>query len=375
MVDTTCLLIPLTNVVFLDQNNKEIPDWDLHSKTEYYSKYIRNPTKKDKESGLYFPRLTLYDRRFGDVPKVKIEFSAPKLLYCNNLQELTDNDFDEVIQALQDRLIRMGVRIFNVHLRNANVSSIHFSKNILLENGYTASYIISQITKINLRKSFDFTRSKYTNDGQSLCAHTSSHELVIYDKIADLKKLKKRAIDRDQTKYQMSLFNKIKKSQELIEILRFEIRLTRKQKLKSILKKVGFEKDITFQNLFSTSLSKLVVTLYWEDIVKSNNLGLFTIETGTKDTFQSIYHSVPEMKAKEAIYLLGLMTLAKEANGLRELRSIIETKGKQRSWYRIAKDFREISDSLSKNKLRDWVIQLDLYIKEYQLITKLPCKE
>ena len=75
-----------------------------------------------------------------------------------------------------------------------------------------------------MRKSFDFTKARYMNDGESLVAHTSSHEMILYDKVADIKKGPKRAIDRDQTLYQISFFDEIPKS-ELLEILRMEIRL------------------------------------------------------------------------------------------------------------------------------------------------------
>jgi hypothetical protein len=371
MIDTVVLLIPIHDVILMDESNEDIPNWDLQAKTEYYKKYIRNPSRRQRNGGKYFPRLTLYERRFGQMPNIKIEFSAPKLIYYNNLQELVDSDFEQVILTLQERLKMMGVHVFKKYLENANVSSIHYSKNILLENGYTSSYIISQLSKIDLRKSFDFARARYINDGQSLCAHTSSHEMVLYDKIADLKKSNKRAIDRDQTTYQTKLFDGVKDS----EVLRFEIRLNRKQKLKSVLLKLGHDKEIIFNHLFDEEISKKVVMHYWKTIIKSNNLGLFTIDVSTKDLLQSVYHSRQGMKAKQAIYLTGLVLLAKDANGSRELRSIVESKKNTRSWYRISKDFREVSDAILDNNLRDWVMQVESKLHDYHPLTTLPCKE
>lgn len=366
MIDTVCLLIPLNLCIFLDKNNEEIPDWDMHSKTENYQKFVRNPTKKDKASGLYFPRVTLFKRRYDQFQNVKIEFSAPKILYHNNLEELTNADFDKVIDTLQDRLKRMGVRIFRDSLVNAKVSTIHYSKNIQLTDGYTASHLISEIGKIDLRKSFDFSRARYINDGQSFCAHTASHELVIYDKISDLSKGKKRAIDRDQTSYQTSLFGEIKSKKQLVEVLRFEVRLCKKDKINSLFQKLGYEKDLNFQQMFDSRISQKVVGHYWEKVIGAKDNGLFTLSMSSKDLLREIYKSRLDIKPNRAIYLVGLASLAKDGNGLRELRAILTGKANDRTWYRIIADHREFAETISKQRLRDWVYQIDKSIKEFK---------
>src|SRR3989339_2237245 len=275
MIDTVCLTLPYNGLVLFNENNQAVPQWDLQSKTENYSKHVRNPSKADKESGLYFPRLTVYNRRFGQLPSVKIEFSVPKLIFNNNLEELSDQRFNDVIEALQDRLEKMGVRIFKQVLASAPITTVHFSKNFSLSDGYTSNYIISELQKIDLRKSFDFARARYINNGQSICAHTRSHELVIYDKIADLEKTKKRAIDKDQTATQLNLFDSLKTKDALVEVLRLEIRLCNKQKINSVLKKLGFTQNPTFQDIFNSNVSKVFIGHYWNTLIKTNQLALF----------------------------------------------------------------------------------------------------
>ena len=197
MIDTVCLLIPKDKLTVLDLSSYGVPRWNLHSKTDQYEKFVKNPSKRDLDSGLYFPRLTGYKRKsYGQEANVRIEFSVPKLLYLNNLDELEDKDFPEVIETLMERLQTMGIVVKKSVLENASVSSVHFSKNIQLEDGYTVCHLISEMNKVNLRKSFDFAKTRFMNDGQSLYAHTTAHQLVIYDKIADLNKDKKRAIDK-----------------------------------------------------------------------------------------------------------------------------------------------------------------------------------
>lgn len=369
MIDTVCLLIPQAKAILIDLTGQGVTRWDLQSKTNDYQKFVRNPSRSEKDLGLYYPRLTAYRRRFGDDANFKVEFSAPKLIYKNNLEELSDGDFEKVIDALKDRLYRLGVVVENDTLVQAKVSSVHFSKNIVLSDGCTSSYIISEIGKIDLRKSFDFARARYINDGQSLCAHTTAHELAIYDKIADLAKDKKRAVDKDQTQYQMSLFHELEKRNKLLEVIRFEIRLAKKQKLNSVLAKLGYNKDPTFKDVFSSGMGMKVVRYYWEAIIKERNLGLFTIQMSQKDILRNIYRVYPTIKPNRALYLIGLFALAKEGNGMRELRSMLAKKTDDRTWYRLANDLRQLSSSLASNQVRDWVTQIDQALTDYKPLT------
>lgn len=361
MIDTVCLLIPRDKMLYLSG----ISSWDLYSKTNEYEKYVRNPSRTEKETGRYFPRLTGYKRRFSQDANIRLEFSAPKLIFLNNLEELEDKNFAEVVDALQDRLKTMGVIVSKLVLENASVSSVHFSKNILLEDGYTASHLISEMNKVNLRKSFDFTRSRYINDGQSLYAHTSSHQLIIYDKMADLGKDKKRAIDKDQTLYQLNLFSQLEKK-EAPEVIRFEIRLNLKQKMNSVLEKLGYRKNPIFREVFSSEVSQKVVTDYWQKLIKEKSLGLFSISVSVKDILQTLFLADKKLKPNRAVYLLGLFTLAKDENGMRQLRSIVSKRSQDRTWYRIAKDMQTASELITKNRIRDWITQIDKKLEDYK---------
>jgi len=129
MIDTVCLLIPKDKLIVLEMSSYGVPTWNLHSRTDQYDKYVKNPSKRDKDSGRYFPRLTGYKRKgFAQDANVRIEFSVPKLLYLNNLDELENKDFTQVIEVLQDRLQSMGISVTKSVLQNASVSSVHFQR-------------------------------------------------------------------------------------------------------------------------------------------------------------------------------------------------------------------------------------------------------
>ena len=98
-------------------------------------KCVQNPTTTELKLGIYKPRLTLYKRpnkQGGSDMPLKIEFSAPKMLFGNNFDELTDSDFPNLLTKLKRTLKEMGVFILEDHLTSAPVSAIHFSKNIPL---------------------------------------------------------------------------------------------------------------------------------------------------------------------------------------------------------------------------------------------------
>ena len=128
-----------------------------------FSVFINNATKEQKEDKTkYYPRVAGIKQGYKKI--VKIEFSVPKLIFLNNLDELEEKDFDEVINTLHERLKEMNVYIEKKRLRVAEVSAIHFGKNIILKDGYTPSYVISELEKININKHFDVTKTRFMSD-------------------------------------------------------------------------------------------------------------------------------------------------------------------------------------------------------------------
>ena len=90
-------------------------------------KYIRNPTKQELEKGFYYPRMTLMQQCFSDgnfIIKLKIEFSAPKLMFKNNFDELEDKDFDNVVDTLLRKLEEMGIETRRAYLVKSYIQKI-----------------------------------------------------------------------------------------------------------------------------------------------------------------------------------------------------------------------------------------------------------
>ena len=363
MIDTVVLSIPKSAITFLNDAK-----WDLSARTIAYERYIKNPWRREKDSGLYFPRLSGYKTRWKeDSDFVRIEFSVPKILFLNNLIELRDTDFESVIKTLQERLKMMNIGIEKETLRRASVRCIHFSKNIILTDGYTTSYIIKELNKVNMRKNIDMTKARYMNGGESLCAHTTTHEMVIYDKVSDLKKWTKRAIDKDQTAYQMNLFEPIQKAKT--EILRIEIRLSDTNKMNRVLVELWYNKNPHFFEVFNTTMSQEVLLYYWKKYITDWSLGTHSTLTTPHEVLTACLSK--KCKLKEAIYLTGLVLLSRDGDGVRDLRTIITKNAHERTWYRTVSDLKKMETILADIQYpRSWVTQLEKALKAYAPIKK-----
>lgn len=363
MIDTVVLKIP-KHLIQMDNS----PNWQSFLQNEYSQKWIRNMTVEEKRNQIYRPRVT-GQKRTGCVDSIKIEFSCPKIIFANNVDELVETDFPTVIDRLQATLKEIGLFVPVDVLKKAQVLSFHPSKNIELSKGYTSRFVIKELNKINIKKIFDLNKTDFRNDGQSLQVYSNSHSLVFYDKIADLNKALKRAIDRDQTIQQLSLFEQIKRTCSTLEILRMEVRLCNKRKINSLLKKLKFSINPIFQDLFNNRLCQKIILDYWENTIKHHNGLVLNTFSSPYQVLSNLIRASPEISAKEAVYLVGLKCIANQEAGISALRSLIEKGYSPRTWYRVAKDMKRLNQ-MSKLPKQDWVNQIENQLSGFRPLRK-----
>ncbi len=305
----------------------------------------QNPTPNELKNGIYKPRLTLtnrynYQKRKREAT-LKIELSLPKLLYGNNFDELTQDDFTPAVAFLKSRLKEMGVLVFTKELENAPVSAIHYSKNIPLTDGLTPHYIIGKIKEANIKLSLDVNQTDYRNEGYSYKWHSNSYEVTFYDKIKDLEtstKSEKRALEKDNA-IQLNLFETFQERKRL-EVLRMEVRLNKRQKIGQLFKYIGITSELTYKNIFNASVSQKVL-LHYLDEIESKRLPLFDYKpTNSKGLLAELIVQNPELKLKRIVQIFGLKQIFDSVNP-RELRTMFGNKS-QRSWYRLIAEAKAI---------------------------------
>lgn len=291
--------------------------------------YIQNSTRADISANGYRPRLTIR-RRFTRgvyLTPLRIEFSIPKLLFGNNLAEITETDFNATLNKLQFQLFKMGIKVKMEILENCSVIAIHFCKNIALNGGFTALYAIRQLSKLNFSKKLDHNTRDFRNDGQALYLHCGTHQVVFYDKMADLHQSDKRSLDYHRNDCQLNLLEDAPK-----EVLRWEIRLTHKNKVLSVFNKLEHNlKEVPFSFIFNDTLASKVMRYYWS-LLYSPLANVLFREDHSDEILQRLL-SVSK-NVQSALEDTTLVTVAQKS-GVRGLRRLIESHSSCRTWYRV----------------------------------------
>lgn len=299
---------------------------------------FQNPTTDDFKKGIYKPRLTATRRRTAGafITVLKIEFSIPKLLYGNNFDEVDKTDFEEVIKRLTTRLNEMGVVVFPEILRAAPVSGVHYSKNIVLTDYSTPSMILAELAKIDITRQLDLNKTDYRNEGHSLKFRANSYEVSLYDKKKDLQKAKtseKRAIEQDNA-LQFELFDQWKPKVPF-EVLRMEIRLNKRAKIRQVFDKLEIASDLSFRSIFKSEISQKVLLYYLAEIKKGYGLLAYRPKS-MKDFIAEFKINNPKVKIRKMLQVYAVQIGIAEM-GVREFREATATYGRH-NWDRLKKD-------------------------------------
>lgn len=339
MLDTIALSIPEKDFFI-----KYLERFSPHASTVFrpvygYRGFIKatyNPVKAEKATG-YKPRLTLLKRPYTELSSaiwLKIEFSAPKLIFGNNFEELRDSDDVEIVlTALRGALVSMGIEIAYDTLLNAKTSMIHYSKNILLQRSTPCFLIIQALEKLDLSTKLDLTQTDFRNGGQMVKYHASTYEIALYDKVKDLEQASKNGEKRGVETDYGNMPDLFAEHKQKPEVLRFEIRLT-SRKLKHVLKTLGLETECTLKKLFGADISRLVLLHYWKIITE----GLYMLNIGTKDIEKLVYAiqtTFPRKRPNKIMELIGFIVCCQKL-GVRGARMALNLKNHQ--WYKIKAD-------------------------------------
>jgi len=304
-----------------------------------FTKRIYNPVKEQLLQFGYLPRVTEFDavRKGGYSTFIKVEFSIPKLLYGNNFDEVEESDFGEVCWKLKERLGNMGIYVVNVKdIINAQVSTIHYSKNIILTDYSTPYSVLKEFAKVNVSKLLDFNQSDFRNEGHAVKFHGNDFEVIFYDKLKDLQQAKisdKRSVEKD-TKSQLHLFDNLEMKSPF-EVLRLEIRLGNRKKIK------GYTKieDLTFVNLFRAVTSKRVLLETLDKIIAS--YPIIPNEQTNEEFYAELITKNPTLNYRKSLAFLGATVLTNEI-GARKFREVTSKFG-DKSWYRLNADIKKIN--------------------------------
>lgn len=340
MIDTITLLIPM--------NDFRITDYEAFTpsakgmfEAPYYSlgkggKFpcVQNPTKKELKKGIYKPKLTLLksiinndDNSYSFSICLIIEFSAPKLLFGNNFNELDDNSFIPLINKLQTTLHEMFVEIEAEKLINAKVIKIHYGKNLIVTEYATCYEILKAISKADITSRLDNSETDYNNNGCLVRYRAKSYELCFYDKMKDLYKATKiskaRAFEQD-SEIQASCLE----ANKGMEVLRMEYRINDMDKLKKdLFLKLNINiQEMTLQNLFQKDIARRVCLHFW-NITHEGLSAVILSENEDVSSFQNLKHI--GYKPQKAAEIAQALLLIRQGYSMREIKNM------SLSWYKL----------------------------------------
>ncbi len=209
--------------------------------------------KKDKKYGKYRPRIY---RSNPKTNKIFVEVSLPKLIFNNNVQEITLNHKDLVFEKLRLSLEEMGLPVSLSSLQYADLSRVDFGKNLFLQPGITTLQAIDLLHKSMILGRKQGYLVIYPNGGRELKIANKSSDLSFYDKI--------REIERDYY-IQKDLLKKLK--EDGAEILRMERRFTKAAQVKKLFEPWGIRCP-KLEDVFNLLIPQSVLLKEWNDISK-----------------------------------------------------------------------------------------------------------
>ncbi len=384
MIDTITLVLKETQFEITNHNLFSPSTIGLYGSANGYYKLgarsnmvcKQNPTTAELRNGIYKPRLSITKRMSADKKfeiLLKIEVSIPKLYFGNNLDELTNESFYEAIAVLKNTLDNMGVNIEYFDLIKANVSGVHYGKNIPLTDYTTPYTYIKQLTKLNINRRLDTNQTDYRNEGHSFKYRANTFEICFYDKLKDYEQSKispKRSMEKD-TLLQSGLFDRPMFKQPF-EVLRMEVRLSAKPKLRSVLKKLKINVETDFNNLFDEKISQTIL-LHYVDEIESKFSPILRLEYKTPEQFFTEFLvNNPDKSLAYALKHLGNRVI-QAAVGTREFRQMIGVKHSS-AWHTLNKETKLIKGNKTVNPfeaIRNAIEEFKpLKLDEYRLLNE-----
>ena len=324
----------------------------------------RNPTAKDKLNGNYMPRLTLIKAiRRGSIPIIlNVEFSAPKIIFNDNFNEVSESDLDYLCVQLGRKLYNMGIIVKDRDtLKNAYVSAIHYAKNITLTDYSTAYEVLSEIEKCNYTTRKQLDRQKYRGGGEAVHFYSSKWGLCVYDKLNEHKrsKVSERGLLEKDNYCQLSLFDDSPLTSPF-QMIRFEARYIGRPQIGKSLKEVGVTPEsLTLRNLFKESIAKKMLK-HELDKLRDTYPAINLSDKKPPQLVMELSVQNPKVHISTVFQALAYKTLI-ETTGSRDIRKMGNFSSQQ--WYNLNKKINSLNFTRRKLKSFDLIEeQLEKFI-------------
>ena len=333
MIDTVKLLIPVHNPLVFDGSRFTPITLEQLVNSRGYGKTYLNPSPTYAKMGKYMPRLTMYKRmtKFGVVYQLAAEFSAPKMLFGNNFDELEEKDFDALLTAIQASLQELlGHKFFKPQLAHADIAAWHPSKNIVFLDYTSCQTILNTMGKLNVSKPYDLQKTDF-RDGHVVHIHANSLDIAFNDKMAVLlkeKKSSKRAFENDST-VQLNLLESLAEYRPM-EVFRYEVRFVGRASIKRAYPEL---EQWTFENLYKKKLCQNTLLKHWNKLTSSVDMLALDVKE-PYELLQNYLEANDDVTPQAALAAVAGLVIASQVGNV-GLRNVLEARYGKQAWYRI----------------------------------------
>ena len=233
------------------------------------SAYLQQ-TAEEKQQKIYLPQVQvscIVQPGKKAYKELRVEFSAPKLLYGNNLVELSEDDFPKLVDKLAEKLALMGILVDKSIIESSTVVKLHSGKNIDLTGKISCMTLTSVLQTIPVPKNLDTSYTKFKNGGEAYMIHTSDYELSVYDKLCELQKSGSKVLENvdgmvKEVDLSESIINK-----GIKRIVRYEYRLNTKEAIKKVFAAAKIESDLTLKDVFKADIARRMNLYAWDKYI------------------------------------------------------------------------------------------------------------
>ncbi len=366
--------------VFSRRKFEELSDVEkerFNFKVPYLRKFILHPEKNEGSQNAII--VEIYEKVNRAHEKVEYEMairtSLPKLIYSQNLSELSATSGPRVFEELRRRLADYGITVTIDAIATAPLSVIHLGKNIILPKNIKTQAIIKALSKLDIGKAYDINENKTTSDrnnGRSLRLASGVREWSFYDKIDEMRCRTKRGAAGHLSPYEKSMVDLYEL--EDVEVFRFEYRLNKAQTIRSEINEVlgrEYNTPVTLACVFSERLWKDVLNKAWRKLINrpDNQLALLSADSKL-DLFHHVLgnaqrHDKGGHSQNQALWCYGLAAALMD-HGVKTIRHDFARIWSEKAGERFEEKIRAAAELIKDMPLIDGISYITADLERFQ---------
>ena len=330
-----------TNMRYFEEIKSSSSNANGHYKRDKTNNAYRNEMTK---KGIYIPKYSISETNFGSLENMlKLEFSAPKLLYGTNFKEVSQKDFSAVVDKLVAFLRSIQVTTDRSEIADAVVTLAAYAQNIPVGKFGSTSEILWVMGHFDYRPRSEQTKRErhkelHERDGLAeLKYYNDNSHLTLYDKPLEI------LVD-PITKEENEIAEAVRKG-VIGETLRVELTLHTKHAVRQALSGIyGKQSTFTFAEAFNDNVRNTLLHNEIDTVFNHPLQKIVLLTCFDRDVFNRVIEKYCHTLAQRREMRVALPIIFTE--GLLAYRRDILKHATLRTWFRYQERLKRICDGI-----------------------------